>query len=132
MAQHTPIARVTALMGHLHSNVTPVSSLSAAPLSGSESTSGRLEDVVIVGFARTPIGCGPLNGALSSLNAPTLGSIAIREAVRRAGIEPELVEECFMGNVLGAGIGQAPARQAAIKGKQRTHKQTSDGQSHRL
>jgi acetyl-CoA C-acetyltransferase len=70
-------------------------------------------DVVIASAARTPI--GSFQGALSSLSAPELGAVAIREAVKRAGIEPEVVERVFMGNVLTGGIGQAPARQATIK-----------------
>jgi acetyl-CoA C-acetyltransferase len=61
---------------------------------------------------RTPI--GRFLGALSSLTAPQLGAIAIREAVKRAGIPLERVDEVIMGNVVSAGVGQAPARQAAI------------------
>jgi acetyl-CoA C-acetyltransferase len=70
-------------------------------------------DVVIAGAARTPI--GSFQGALGSLPAPELGAVAIREAVKRAGLEPELVERVLMGCVLSGGVGQAPARQAAIK-----------------
>lgn len=69
-------------------------------------------EVVIVGAARTPIGA--FLGSLSSLSAPKLGAIAIKAAVERAGIDPKSVDELFMGNVLQAGMGQAPARQAAI------------------
>ena len=69
-------------------------------------------DVVIVGAARTPIGA--FQGALSSLTAPQLGAIAIKAALERAGVPPEKVDEVFMGCVLQAGVGQAPARQAAI------------------
>lgn len=69
-------------------------------------------DVVIVGAARTPIGA--FQGALSSLKAPELGAIAIKAALERAGLKPEQIEQVFMGNVLQAGIGQAPARQAAL------------------
>lgn len=68
-------------------------------------------DVVIVGAARTPIGA--FQGALSSLSAPQLGAVAIKAALERAGVKPELVEQVFMGHVLQAGVGQAPARQAA-------------------
>jgi acetyl-CoA C-acetyltransferase len=68
--------------------------------------------VYIASLARTPI--GSFLGALSSLSAPQLGSAAIGAAVRRAGVEPGLVDEVWMGNVLSAGIGQAPARQAAL------------------
>ena len=71
-----------------------------------------MDDVVIVGACRTPI--GSFRGSLSSLPAPKLGAIAIREALRRAGVKPEDVDEVIMGNVLTAGEGQAPARQAAI------------------
>jgi acetyl-CoA C-acetyltransferase len=70
------------------------------------------ESVYVVSGARTPIGA--YLGALSSLPAPRLGAIAIKAALERAGVAPEQVEEVFMGNVLSAGIGQAPARQAAI------------------
>jgi acetyl-CoA C-acetyltransferase len=68
---------------------------------------------VIVSACRTPI--GNLMGALSPLTAPELGAVVVAEAVARAGIAPEEVEEVILGNVLSAGIGQAPARQAALK-----------------
>ncbi len=71
-------------------------------------------DVVIVGAARTPIGA--FQGALSSLTAPQLGAIAIKAAIERSGIDPASVDQVVMGNVLQAGVGQAPARQAAIYG----------------
>ncbi|MCE9625632.1 MAG: acetyl-CoA C-acetyltransferase [Deltaproteobacteria bacterium] len=67
---------------------------------------------VIVSAARTPI--GSFLGALSSIPAPKLGAVAIQEAVKRAGIKGEQVEEVIMGNVLTAAVGQAPARQAVI------------------
>lgn len=70
-----------------------------------------MRQVVIAGAVRTPI--GNLNGALSGLSATALGSLVIREALSRAGIPPEAVDEVLMGNVLPAGLGQAPARQAA-------------------
>ena len=70
--------------------------------------------VYIVGAARTPI--GSYLGALSALPAPRLGAVAIRAAVERSGLMPDDIGEVFMGNVLSAGIGQAPARQAAIFG----------------
>ncbi len=69
-------------------------------------------DVVVCGFARTPI--GKLGGSLSSLTAPQLGAHAIKEAIGRSGIEGKYIEEAFMGNVVSAGVGQAPARQAVI------------------
>ncbi|MBI5645832.1 MAG: acetyl-CoA C-acetyltransferase [Ignavibacteriae bacterium] len=71
-----------------------------------------MNDVVIVSAARTPIGA--FNGSLKSFTAPQLGAIAIKEAITRAGITPGDVSEVIMGNVLTAGVGQAPARQAAL------------------
>src|SRR5579859_8054972 len=68
---------------------------------------------VLVGAARTPTGKFLSN--LASFTAPQLGAIAIKEAVRRAGIDPATIDEVIMGNVVSAGIGQAPARQAAIQ-----------------
>jgi len=73
-----------------------------------------LEDVVIVSAVRTPI--GKFQGSLSDLTATQLGAIAVREAVKRAGVDPAKVDECIMGNVVGAGLGQNPARQAALGG----------------
>lgn len=69
-----------------------------------------MEAIYVVSAARTPI--GSFLGQLASLPAPKLGAIAIGEAVRRAGIEPGQVDQVIMGNVLQAGVGQAPARQA--------------------
>lgn len=69
-------------------------------------------EVVIVGAARTPIGA--FQGALSKLTAPQLGAIAIKAALERSGVSPAQVNETIMGCVLQAGVGQAPARQAAI------------------
>jgi acetyl-CoA C-acetyltransferase len=71
--------------------------------------------VYIVSLARTPI--GSFLGALSPLTAPQLGAVAIAAAVQRAGLQPNQVEEVWMGNVLSAGVGQAPARQAALGAK---------------
>ncbi|MDE2013851.1 MAG: acetyl-CoA C-acyltransferase [Alphaproteobacteria bacterium] len=71
-------------------------------------------ETVILAGARTPM--GGFQGELSPLSAPQLGAAAIREAVARAGVAPSDVNEAFMGNVLPAGLGQAPARQAAIYG----------------
>jgi acetyl-CoA C-acetyltransferase len=68
---------------------------------------------VIVSAARTPI--GKFLGGLSSLSAPELGAIAIREAVQRSGVDPMKIEEVIMGQVIQGGTGQAPARQAALK-----------------
>jgi acetyl-CoA C-acetyltransferase len=74
----------------------------------------RDQDIVIVGAARTPI--GKFQGAYKDLPATELGAAAVRAAVARAGIEGTLVDECIMGNVISAGLGQAPARQAALRG----------------
>src|SRR5215468_6798324 len=73
-----------------------------------------LEDVVIVSAVRTPV--GKFQGSLTNFTAPQLGAIAVREAVKRAGIDANSVDECIMGNVVSAGLGQNPARQAAIFG----------------
>jgi len=70
------------------------------------------QDVFIVSVARTPI--GSFRGTLSALTAPQLGSIAIKGALERAGISGKDVDEVYFGNVLQAGVGQAPARQASI------------------
>src|SRR5215831_4433549 len=72
------------------------------------------EDVFILSACRTPV--GKFQGSLSDFTAPQLGAIAVREAVKRANLEPKLVDECIMGNVVSAGLGQNPARQAAIFG----------------
>jgi acetyl-CoA C-acetyltransferase len=71
-----------------------------------------MREVVIVSAVRTPI--GSFNGALSSLPATKLGALVVAEAVRRAGIPKDAVDEVIMGNVIAAGLGQAPARQASI------------------
>lgn len=73
-----------------------------------------LEDVFIVSGVRTPI--GKFQGSLSNFKATELGAIVVREAVKRSGIEPSQVNEVIMGNVVSAGLGQNPARQAAIYG----------------
>src|ERR1700758_5560625 len=67
---------------------------------------------VILSACRTPV--GKYLGGLSPLPAPRLGALTIREAVRRAGVDPDHVDEVIMGHVLQGGAGQAPARQAAI------------------
>jgi acetyl-CoA C-acetyltransferase len=71
-----------------------------------------MKEVVIVSGARTAV--GSFNGSLAGFSAPQLGAIAIKEAVKRAGVKPEEIDEILIGNVLQGGIGQAPARQAAI------------------
>ena len=73
-----------------------------------------MKDVVILSAVRTPI--GKFQGSLQSYTAPKLGALVVREAVRRAKVDPSKVDECIMGCVLQAGVGQAPARQAAIFG----------------
>lgn len=72
----------------------------------------KMKKVVIVSAVRTPI--GSFMGALSSVPAPQLGAIAIKGAISKINLDPALVNEVFMGNVVQAGVGQAPARQAAI------------------
>jgi acetyl-CoA C-acetyltransferase len=71
-------------------------------------------DAVIISGVRTPI--GKFQGSLSEISAPKLGAIVVKEAVQRAKLKPEQVDECIMGNVVSAGLGQNPARQAAIFG----------------
>ena len=73
-----------------------------------------MEKAVILSAVRTPI--GKFMGGLSPLSAPELGAKVVAESVRRAGIEPGQVDEVIMGNVVQAGLGQNPARQAALKG----------------
>jgi acetyl-CoA C-acetyltransferase len=71
-------------------------------------------ETVILSAVRLPT--GKFLGSLKELTAPQLGAMVVREAVRRAGIDPGVVDECIMGNVVSAGLGQAPARQAALRG----------------
>jgi acetyl-CoA C-acetyltransferase len=73
-----------------------------------------MADAVIVSAVRTPT--GKFLGGLKEFTATQLGALVVAEAVRRAGIDPAIVEECIMGNVVSAGLGQAPARQAALRG----------------
>lgn len=70
-----------------------------------------MKEVYIVSAVRTPI--GGFGGSLASLSAVTLGGIAVKEAVAKAGVDPKLIQEIFVGNVLSAGLGQAPATQVA-------------------
>src|SRR6202051_2367897 len=72
------------------------------------------DDVVIISGCRTAV--GKFQGSLSDLSAPQLGAVVVREAVKRAGLKSDQVDECIMGNVLPAGLGQNPARQAAMFG----------------
>ncbi len=74
----------------------------------------ELNEAVIISAARTPV--GKFLGSLKGFTAPELGAIAVRESVRRAGIKPEEVDEVIMGCVIQAGLGQNPARQAALRG----------------
>jgi len=71
-----------------------------------------MDQIVIVSGVRTPV--GKFLGSLSDVPAPRLGAVAVREAVRRAHLDPAQVDECIMGNVVSAGLGQNPARQAAL------------------
>jgi acetyl-CoA C-acetyltransferase len=73
-----------------------------------------MRDAFIVSAVRVPT--GKFLGTLKDFTAPELGAMVVREAVKRAGIEPDAVDECIMGNVVSGGVGQAPARQAALKG----------------
>src|ERR1700726_1103866 len=73
-----------------------------------------LDDVVIISGCRTPV--GKFQGSLSDFTATQLGAIVVKEAVQRAHLDPKQVDECIMGNVVSAGLGQNPARQAAIFG----------------
>jgi acetyl-CoA C-acetyltransferase len=72
------------------------------------------DEVVIISACRTAV--GKFQGSLADLSAPQLGAVVVREAVKRAGLNSDQVDECIMGNVLPAGLGQNPARQAAIFG----------------
>jgi acetyl-CoA C-acetyltransferase len=74
----------------------------------------ELNEAVIISAARTPV--GKFLGSLKGLSAPQLGAIVVRESVRRAGVKPEDVDEVIMGCVIQAGLGQNPARQAALNG----------------
>src|SRR5438046_3400306 len=74
----------------------------------------ELDQVVIISACRTAV--GKFQGSLSDFTATQLGAIAVREAVKRSGVDPTRVDECIMGNVVSAGLGQNPARQAAIYG----------------
>src|SRR3972149_2760783 len=71
-----------------------------------------MNEVVIAGAARTPI--GTFGGSFAEVPATRLGAVAIAEALKRAGVKPEQVDEVLMGNVLSAGLGMNPARQAAL------------------
>src|SRR5580658_8007100 len=73
-----------------------------------------MKDVVILAAVRTPV--GKFQGALAEMTAVQLGALVVREAVKRAGIDAASVDECLMGCVLPAGLGQNPARQAALQG----------------
>lgn len=75
--------------------------------------SNSFREVVIAGACRTPIGA--FQGALATIAAPELGALVVKEALQRAGVDPKKVDEVIMGCVLPAGVGQAPARQAALK-----------------
>lgn len=73
-----------------------------------------IRDAVIIAAVRTPV--GKFQGSLKGFKATDLGAIVVRESVRRAGVEPAEVDEVIMGCVIQAGLGQNPARQAALRG----------------
>jgi acetyl-CoA C-acetyltransferase len=73
-----------------------------------------MKEIVIISGVRTPI--GKFQGSLKPFSATQLGALAVKAAVQRAGLDPQQVDECIMGNVVSAGLGQNPARQAALKG----------------
>src|SRR5215207_8289106 len=73
-----------------------------------------MRDAVIISAVRTPT--GKFLGGLKDFSATELGALVVREAVVRARIDPAIVDECILGNVVSAGLGQAPARQAALRG----------------
>jgi len=89
------------------------SASSTAAMAATNGSANGLREVVIVGAQRTPV--GSFNGALKKLTAPELGAAAIKAAVAHAGIDASSVEDAYIGNVLQAAVGQAPARQAVIK-----------------
>ncbi len=72
----------------------------------------KADDIVIISYARTPL--GSFMGSLKNMPSPKLGAVAIKGALEKIGLDPAKIDEVFMGNVLQAGVGQAPARQAAI------------------
>ena len=73
-----------------------------------------MKDIVIISAVRTPV--GKFQGGLKSMTATQLGAVAVKAAVERAGLSPEQIDEVIMGNVVSAGLGQNPARQAALRG----------------
>src|ERR1700681_3689774 len=77
-------------------------------------SSRAVATAVIIGAVRTPV--GKFQGGLAPLSATELGAKVVAESARRAGVAPETVDECIMGNVVSAGLGQNPARQAALRG----------------
>jgi acetyl-CoA C-acetyltransferase len=101
------LKRLTHLQGH----VLPSTSSSMTKRTFASGTGKR--EVVILSAVRTPI--GSFNGSLAALSATQLGGAAVKEALKRSGVKNEEVDEVLLGNVVGAGGGQAPARQAAIK-----------------
>lgn len=93
-------------------------SKSSSRLLSSRPLTMSFHDAVIVSASRTPV--GSLNGALKTLTAPQLGSIALKHAISSANISPEQVEDIYFGNVVQAGVGQSPARQVALSAGMRT------------
>lgn len=110
-ASASPLSAPNTQSCHLRAHTRPrlnLATYSSAPFRLLSS----LQDAVIVAAKRTPI--GSLGGALASVTAPQLGSTAIKAAMEQAGLSPEHVDEAFLGNVVSAGVGQAPARQAVL------------------
>src|SRR3954452_22698094 len=99
---------------HAKQSVAPASIMERAKPSLEPRFMPTFDDVVILSGCRTPV--GKFQGSLSDFSAPQLGAIVVREAVKRADLDPAQVDECIMGNVVSAGLGQNPARQAAIFG----------------
>jgi acetyl-CoA C-acetyltransferase len=85
------------------------------------------DPIVILSYVRTPMGA--MQGALAEVSATDLGAIAVKAAVERAGVDGADIDRAYIGCVLPAGLGQAPARQAAIKAD-RHHGRRSAGQRH--
>src|SRR5256884_9401977 len=94
--------------------LTPTVCLTLFGFNGHAKSMSEISEAVIISAARTPV--GKFLGALKSFKATDLGAIVVREAVKRAGVKPEDVDEVIMGCVIQAGLGQNPARQAALRG----------------
>lgn len=109
----SPIPR-TAIVKTCRTTLSPRQRLPSAPRHFSSSPARRkeIQDAYILSAVRTP--CGAFNGAFTTVPAPVLGATAIKEALSRAGIPKDKISHVYMGNVLQASVGQAPARQASV------------------